>query len=566
MPITQDLFTITPSPRIRTITKINAVPRIRDRIRTAGYARVSTAADNQEGSLIWQKTHLEQIICSNPDYEYAGMYEDDGISGTEAETRPGLQQLIADCRAGLIQRVICKSISRMARNVTDLLEIIHTFNDLGVTVFFEKERQDTGTMGSEFLLSILGTFAAQESKSISDNLKWAWRRKFAKGEAALPCAPYGYDREAGTLVINEAEAEIVREIYSRVIKGEGTIVIANDLNSRGVPTKRGGMWSSVTVGSILRNITYTGSMLLQKTYAEEFKTRVNRGELDQFFVTEHHEAIIPQEVYDRVQSIEALRRAEHNVFRLEEDEDNALFRNQRSCFSSHLFCHTCGAVLHRALRAGSTNDADPVTGKSWGWICSQHRKDITKCAMKPVRETDIQNAFINMVNKLVYSETTDYPIVSIFIEGIWGEERERNAATLRALGDEMDKIVYERQSAAELAQRSAIAPATYRQKLHQLNAREMELKQQQTRLAKSHAVKEAEKLKAMLPREQITVFDEVLFGGIVECVEIQSREFITFELKCGLRLTEWFQLSPFAPSVSTTSAPAASALFPPTTT
>ena len=159
--------------------------------------------------------------------------------------------------------------------------------------------------------------------------------------------------------------------------------------------------------------------------------------------------------------------------------------------------------------------------------------------MKPVRETDIRNAFINMVNKLVYSETTDYPIVSIFIEGIWGEERERNAATLRALGDEMDKIVYERQSAAELAQRSAIAPATYRQKLHQLNAREMELKQQQTRLAKSHAVKEAEKLKAMLPREQITVFDEVLFGGIVECVEIQSREFITFELKCGLRLTEW---------------------------
>ena len=91
MPITQDLFTITPSPRLRTITKINAVPRIRDRIRTAGYARVSTAADNQEGSLSWQKTHLEQIICSNPDYEYAGMYEDDGISGTVAETRPGLQ-------------------------------------------------------------------------------------------------------------------------------------------------------------------------------------------------------------------------------------------------------------------------------------------------------------------------------------------------------------------------------------------------------------------------------------------------------------------------------------------
>ena len=217
MPITQDLFTITPSPRLRTITKINAVPRIRERIPTAGYARVSTAADTQEGSLVWQKNHLEQIISSNPDYEYAGMYEDDGISGTEAETRPGLQQLIADYKAGIVQRVICKSISRMAQNVTDLLEIIHTFNDLGVTVFFEKERQDTATMGSEFLLSILGTFAAHESKSISDNLKWAWRRKFAKGEPALPCAPYGYEKVGSTpststpstLVINEPEAEML---------------------------------------------------------------------------------------------------------------------------------------------------------------------------------------------------------------------------------------------------------------------------------------------------------------------------------------------------------------------
>jgi site-specific DNA recombinase len=280
---------------VRKVTRIdgnNALQAFKPKVRVAAYCRVSTDSDEQMASLEAQKDHYESYIKANPDWEFAGIYYDEGISGTKKENRTGLLRLLADCENKKIDFIITKSVSRFARNTTDCIEMVRKLTDLGVFIYFEKENINTQRMEGELVLTILSSLAENESLSIAENSKWSIRRRFQNGTYKISYPPYGYDYVDGKLFINKEQAEIIKRIFSEALVGKGTQKIADGLNLDKIPTKRGSHWTATTIRGILSNEKYTGDVLLQKTYTDEnFKRHYNRGEKDQYMIKDHHEAL-----------------------------------------------------------------------------------------------------------------------------------------------------------------------------------------------------------------------------------------------------------------------------------
>ena len=223
------------------------------KLRVAAYARVSTELNAQLISLDAQKNYYEKYIKSRDDWEFAGLYFDEGISGTSIANRQGLLSLITDCERGLIDRVIVKSISRFSRNTIDSVDTVRILCGLGVSVFFEKENIDTGNMESELLLSILSSLAESESKSISQNANWSIQRRFKKGTYKIGYPPYGYDNVEGKMLINHEQAEVVKWIFKQFLSGVGASKIAKELNERKIKTNRNGNWTAHTIVGMLKN-------------------------------------------------------------------------------------------------------------------------------------------------------------------------------------------------------------------------------------------------------------------------------------------------------------------------
>lgn len=239
---------------MKKVTKLGADKATRaknKRLRVAAYCRVSTDTDAQLESLEAQKQHYETYIAGRDDWEFAGLYFDEGISGTKKERRPELLRMIADCEVGKIDFVITKSISRFARNTTDCLEMVRKLLDLSIPIYFEKENLNTSSMESELFLAILSSMAEGESTSISENNKWSIQKRFQNGTYKLSYPPYGYDWDGEQMVIHPEQAETVRWIFAQVLSGKGTQAVANELNENGVPSKKGGRWTATTVRGML---------------------------------------------------------------------------------------------------------------------------------------------------------------------------------------------------------------------------------------------------------------------------------------------------------------------------
>ena len=218
---------------MKSITKIEAtMGLIVHRLRVAVYARVSTSSDEQLLSLEAQKQHYEQYINDKPDWDFAGIYFDEGISGTKTTKRDDLKRLLDDCKAGKIDKIITKSISRFARNTADCLEMVRTLQAMNVSIYFEKENIDTGLMNSELMLSILSSIAESESRSISGNTKWSIKNRFENGEFIVSTPPYGYRNQDKKMMIDEEEAAVIKEIFAMTVNGFGCHKIAQTLNNR----------------------------------------------------------------------------------------------------------------------------------------------------------------------------------------------------------------------------------------------------------------------------------------------------------------------------------------------
>ena len=266
-------------------------------IPVAAYCRVSTLDASQEDSLEMQTEHWKAYILSRPGWKLAAIYAE-RQSGTHAETRQALMKLISDCSEGRVSVILTKSVSRFSRNTIDCLRLVRELRAMGVSVIFEKEGIDTGSMTSELFLSLMATFAAEESRSISNNVRLGYRHRFQAGEFRYKRPPYGYDVAEGNLVVNPEEAMVVEDIFDAAVKGVKASEIAARLVRRGVSTKYNVTWQASTVTAIVSNLTYTGDALLQKTYKDEdYRGRVNDGRYDQFFIPERHEAIVSREVF-----------------------------------------------------------------------------------------------------------------------------------------------------------------------------------------------------------------------------------------------------------------------------
>ena len=275
--------------------------------RVAAYARVSTDQEEQEGSFYSQVSFYTEYINSHPNWQLAGIYADRGLSGTSYKHRPEFNRMIVDAKAGKIDLILTKSISRFARNTVDSLSVTRDLKTNGVEVFFEKENLSSFDTQAELMFTILSSLAQEESRAISENVRWGKERSREAGKVSFAYKNFlGYKKgKDGSLEIVEEEAKIVRRIYQLFLDGKNYRTIAITLTKEGVPTPSHRMtWIPTTVKSILTNEKYKGDARLGKTYVEDYlthKVKVNRGERRQYYIKNSHEAIIPPEVFDEVQ-------------------------------------------------------------------------------------------------------------------------------------------------------------------------------------------------------------------------------------------------------------------------
>lgn len=358
---------------MKKITKIDGVQKntaINSKLRVAAYCRVSTGSDAQLESLEAQKSHYEQYINSREDWQFAGLYFDEGITGTKAEKRPELLRLVTDCEARRIDFVITKSISRFSRNTTDCLALVRKLQSLEIPIYFEKENINTGSMESELFLAILSSMAEGESASISENAKWSVKRRFQNGTYKLGYTPYGYDWDGKNMIINPDQTAVVKRIFADILSGKSTNAIADELNAEKVPSKKNANWTSSTIRGIIANEKYTGDVIFQKTYTDEnFNRHTNYGEVDQYMAPDHHEAIISHSDFDAANALVNQRAAEKGI---EKGSDKY---QQRYAFSGKIICGECGDTFKRRIHSCTTY-------KYVAWACNTHLKNKESCHMK----------------------------------------------------------------------------------------------------------------------------------------------------------------------------------------
>lgn len=296
---------------MKQISKLeHVVTAIEQRKRVAAYARVSMESQRLMHSLSAQVSYYSDYIKKNPCWIYSGVYADSGITGTLTDKRDGFRRMIKDCEDGKIDIILVKSISRFARNTVDLLSTVRHLKELGIEVRFEKENISSLTADGELMLSVLASFAQEESRSISENVKWGTRKRFEQGIPNGRVRVFGYVWHGDTLVIVPTEAEIVKRIFNEYLTGKTPRKIARDLNDEGITTRAGCLWSDFGIRTILKNITYTGNMLLQKGFVDDpisKRRKKNNGELPRYLAENTHEAIIDKSIFDAVQS-EFIRR------------------------------------------------------------------------------------------------------------------------------------------------------------------------------------------------------------------------------------------------------------------
>ena len=325
-------------------------------------------------SLATQVDYYSGYIRNNPIWEYAGVYADEARTGTKDE-RPEFQRLLSDCRAGKIDLVITKSISRFARNTLTMLETVRELKSLDVDVYFERERLHSLSADGELMLTILASFAQEESRSVSENCKWRIKKQFEQG---IPNSfqVYGYEVKDQQLTIIPDEAKVVQQIFECYLQGMGKNAIAVHLNLLGIKTREQNLWTESSIDKIIRNEKYVGDMLLQKYYIKDHLTkakRTNMGELPQYYVENTHSPIICREMYEAVNQ-ERAKRAD-KFFSNEE------YPRKSYDFTGKIFCGVCGSRYRRKLNACGTKYERPV------WICTTYnRNGKAACASKQVPE------------------------------------------------------------------------------------------------------------------------------------------------------------------------------------
>lgn len=379
---------------MRKVRKIEpTLPLLKQKKKVAAYARISMETERMLHSLSAQVSYYSGFIQRNPDWEYVGVYSDDGISGTRTKKREGFMQLISDCEAGKIDIVLTKSISRFARNTVDLLNVVRHLKRIGVEVRFEKENINSMSGDGEVMLAILASFAQEESLAISDNVKWGIRKRFQKGERNGGIATYGYRWNGDRYILHPEEAKVIQQIFADFLHGKSPQWISKKLAEKGKTTVRDVVFYTEVVRRILRNNIYTGDTILQKTYVADTlskKQKKNRGELPRYYVENTHEGIIDKATFELAQK---------ELKRREALGPLANQAHSHTCFTRKIQCGLCGKFFLR-------NEKKNETGGSYvAWLCGTRHKH-AECKAKYVPEAKLKEVCAEVLHTDIFNEET----------------------------------------------------------------------------------------------------------------------------------------------------------------
>jgi len=502
--------------------------------RVAAYCRVSTDREEQEHSFETQKAMYTEMIMMKPTWQMAGIYADEGITGTVAKKRPGFMKMIEDCRKGKIDMIVTKSVSRFSRNNLDCLMYVRELKQLGIPIIFEKEGINTIQVSSELLLTLFGALSQAESESISMNVKLGIRQSLKNGNVRFSYKTFlGYRKGVdGQPEIVPEQADIVRRIYNDFLAGATYLEIAKRLTEENVPTMGGGnRWFSERIKSILKNEKYKGDALLQKTYiTDPISNRVkkNNGELPMYYVENSHPAIIERRIFDKVQE-EIARRAGKKKVKQTGTKTELGRYSGKYALTELLYCGECGTPYRRCT--WSRNGKKKIV-----WRCVS-RLDYGKkyCKNSPsVEESRLHNAIAAAITKKANSEEINIGGIMNHIESFGSQrdtdgiiQRQRRIAEIEKVIDDLARLNSDEAQSGELDY-----------KFSELYAELYSVKDELEEMQSGASALDGDMLNEM--REVVTglknhpvEYDDKVVRQLIDCIKVMSADMIKICFKDG---------------------------------
>ena len=528
----------------QTVRKVTVIPPIAEmqgesRIdmrpkRVAAYCRVSTDREEQEHSFETQKAMYTEMIMMKPTWQMAGIYADEGITGTVAKKRPGFMKMIEDCRKGKIDMIVTKSVSRFSRNNLDCLMYVRELKQLGIPIIFEKEGINTIQVSSELLLTLFGALSQAESESISMNVKLGIRQSLKNGNVRFSYKTFlGYRKGVdGQPEIVPEQADIVRRIYNDFLAGATYLEIAKRLTEENVPTMGGGnRWFSERIKSILKNEKYKGDALLQKTYITDpisKRVKKNNGELPMYYVENSHPAIIERRIFDRVQE-EIARRAGKKKVKQTGTKTELGRYSGKYALTELLYCGECGTPYRRCTWSRDGK-------KKIVWRCVS-RLDYGKkyCKNSPsVEESRLHNAIAAAITKKANSEEINIGGIMNHIESFGSRrdsdgiiQRQRRIAEIEKVIDDLARLNSDEAQSGELDY-----------KFSELYAELYSVKDELEEMQSDAATLDGDMLNEM--REVVTglknhpvEYDDKVVRQLIDCIKVMSADTIKICFKDG---------------------------------
>ena len=526
-----------------TVIFIPAKPEVvrasKRQLRVAAYCRVSTDDEEQLTSYEAQKNYYTDKIMTNKEWTMAGIFADEGITGTSARKRPEFLRMIRQCKQGKIDIVLTKSISRFARNTVDCLNYVRALKELGIAVIFEKENMNTLEIDSEILITMLGAFAQSESESISANVRWGIRQAMKEGKATIQYKYlYGYRKgDDGKPEIIPDQAEVVRKIYDLFLSGTPVRGIQEYLNANSVPNINGEpKWARSAIDSILTNEKYCGDVLLQKTYIDDCinkKVKKNTGQLPMYLVQNHHEGIISRETFDAAQAELARRSAGKSPSKKNAPTGRSRY-SSKYALSDRLYCGECGTRYQRCTwrnRDGS---------KRIVWRCVSRVDYGNKyCHNSPtLDEEPLHRAILTAINSAVKDRDNIVYNLKAAMEKelapVAGQQLSLSEidSQLEQLNTEFSKVLAEASESGD--------QAVYSDKFREIMQKQTALKAQRNEIqgmlaesgkAADH-IDQCRQAAEVMP-VAITEWDEALIRQVVESVTVETDGGIVVALKSG---------------------------------
>ena len=528
----------------QTVRKVTVIPPIAEmqgesRIdmrpkRVAAYCRVSTDREEQEHSFETQKAMYTEMIMMKPTWQMAGIYADEGITGTVAKKRPGFMKMIEDCRKGKIDMIVTKSVSRFSRNNLDCLMYVRELKQLGIPIIFEKEGINTIQVSSELLLTLFGALSQAESESISMNVKLGIRQSLKNGNVRFSYKTFlGYRKGVdGQPEIVPEQADIVRRIYNDFLAGATYLEIAKRLTEENVPTMGGGnRWFSERIKSILKNEKYKGDALLQKTYITDpisKRVKKNNGELPMYYVENSHPAIIERRIFDRVQEEIARRVGKKKVKQTGTKTELGRYSGKYA-LTELLYCGECGTPYRRCT--WSRNGKKKIV-----WRCVS-RLDYGKkyCKNSPsVEESRLHNAITAAITKKANSEEINIGGIMDHIESFGSRrdtdgiiQRQRRIAEIEKVIDDLARLNSDEAQSGELDY-----------KFSELYAELYSVKDELEEMQSGASALDGDMLNEM--REVVTglknhpvEYDDKVVRQLIDCIKVMSADMIKICFKDG---------------------------------